>query len=78
MEEQLLVSKLREAEPGGWHPQPARPVPGPRQAGQPGRRAGWRGLALALALLTGFAVAAFLIVAVVAPSAGAAGGCGGG
>jgi hypothetical protein len=42
------------------------------------RRGGWRGLVLALVLLTGFAVAAILVVAVVAPSAGAAGGCGGG
>jgi hypothetical protein len=41
-------------------------------------RGGWRGLVLALVLLTGFAVAAILVVAVVAPSAGAAGGCGGG
>ena len=59
MEEQLLISKRPEAEPGP-------------------RRGGWRGLVLALVLLTGFAVAAILVVAVVAPSAGAAGGCGGG
>lgn len=38
---------------------------------------GWR-LVLTLALLTGFMVAAILVVALVAPSAGAAGGCGGG
>jgi hypothetical protein len=45
----------------------------------PGSRgSGWRGLVLALVLLTGFAVAAILVVAAVAPSAGAAGGCGGG
>ena len=42
------------------------------------RRGGWRGLVLALVLLTGFAAAAILVAAVVAPSAGAAGGCGGG
>jgi len=49
-----------------------------RESGPGSRRAGWRGLVLALVLLAGFAVAAILVVAVVAPSAGAAGGCGGG
>jgi hypothetical protein len=79
MAEHTLVPERPEAEPGGSrHPQPARSVPGLRRAGEPGRREGWWGLALALALLIGFAVAAFLVVAVVAPSAGAVGGCGGG
>jgi hypothetical protein len=59
MEKQLLVSKLREADPGR-------------------RRADWRGFALSLALLTVFAVTVVFLVAALAPSAGAAGGCGGG
>ena len=49
-----------------------------RLAAEPGPGGGgWRGLVLALVLLAGFVVAGIL-VAVVAPSAGAAGGCGGG
>ena len=51
----------------------------PPQAAEPGPRpAGWRGFVLLLALLTGLAVGTILVVALVAPSAGAAGGCGGG
>ena len=50
-----------------------------RLEAEPGRRRGeWWGLVVTLALLTGFAAAAILVVALVAPSAGAAGGCGGG
>jgi len=50
-----------------------------RREAESGRhRADWWGLVLTLALLTGFMVAAILVVALVAPSAGAAGGCGGG
>jgi hypothetical protein len=50
----------------------------PQNAEPEHRPAGWRGFVLSLALLVGFVVGLILVVALVAPSAGAAGGCGGG
>jgi hypothetical protein len=52
-------------------------VPGPMTA-EPGPRVGrWRAAVVLLVLLAGLAVTTFLVMAL-APSAGAAGGCGGG
>jgi hypothetical protein len=64
MTEQLMTEQLL-----GSPPQAAEPEPGP---------AGWRGFVFLLVLLTGLAVGTILVVALVVPSAGAAGGCGGG
>jgi hypothetical protein len=64
MTEQMLVPGSMTAEPGP----PAEPRP-------PGGR--WRSAVFLLALMAGL-VAATLLVVTLAPSAGAAGGCGGG
>jgi hypothetical protein len=42
------------------------------------RRHGWRSAAFLLVLLGCLAITVFVLVAVVSPAAGAAGGCGGG
>jgi hypothetical protein len=49
----------------------------PRGAGA-GHRRPWRNVAFLLILLACLAVTVFVLVAIVSPSAGAAGGCGGG
>ncbi len=47
-----------------------------REQGRHGSR--WRSAAFLLVLLGGLAVTVFVLVAIVSPAAGAAGGCGGG
>jgi hypothetical protein len=62
MPEQLLNPELSQRPAGG------RRCP----------RRGWRSAAFLLVLLGSLAITVFVLVAVVSPAAGAAGGCGGG